>query len=149
MTGIPKELLDRFVSLIGAEHALGGSDDLSRYTDENRDIYRGKTPVVLKPGSTSEVSAVVSLASESGTAIVPQGGHTGHVGGAVPDESGNQIVVSLERMNRIRDLDLAGNVITAEAGVILETIQTAADEKDRLFPCDSWLRKAPVRSAAI
>lgn len=130
---LPASLLEQFIACVGSANALGPDDDLSRYTHENRKIYVGKTPLVLKPRSTEEVSAIMKLADETETAIVPQGGHTGHVGGAVPDESGDQIVVSLERMNNIRELDLTGNIMIAEAGCVLQTIQETADENDRLF----------------
>ena len=128
------DLLRRFVAIVGLKHALTQTDDLTHYTHENRDIIIGKTPLVLKPASTEEVAAIVKLAAETRTAIVPQGGHTGHAAGAVPDESGEQIVVSLERMNKIREIDLKGNVIVCDAGCVLETIQNVADEHERLFP---------------
>ncbi len=127
-------LLRRFTDIVGEKHALTESDDLTRYTHENRELVTGKTPLVLKPANTNEVSLIVRLAAESRVAIVPQGGHTGHAGGAVPDETGTQIVVSLERMNAIREIDLEGNVLVCEAGTVLETIQNVARENDRLFP---------------
>ena len=131
---LEQKLLERFISITGAKNALTHKDNLDRYTHENRDLVVGKTPLVLKPGSTQEVSDIVKLAAQTRTVLVPQGGHTGHAGGGVPDESGSQIVVSLERMNKIREVDLDGNVIVCEAGTILETLQTLAGENDRLFP---------------
>lgn len=128
------ELLNRFVSIVGEDRALTSDHDLHHYTHENRGLFVGKTPLVLKPASTGEVSSIVGLASEMDIPVVPQGGHTGHVGGAVPDESGTQIVVSLERMNKIREIDLDGDVLVCEAGCILETIQTVASDNNRLFP---------------
>jgi len=128
------DLIDRFIAIVGTGNALTGDDDLSRYNIENRNIHIGNTPLVLKPASSAEVSKIMVLADESETAIVPQGGHTGHAAGAMPDESGTQIVVSLERMNRIRGIDLAGNTAIVEAGVILQNLQALADENDRLFP---------------
>lgn len=127
-------LLDRFVEITGSTNALTIEDDLTHYVEENRFIYVGKTELVLKPGSTEQVSQIMALAHETDTQIVPQGGHTGHVGGGVPDESGNQVVVCMERMKKIRNIDIDGNTLTAEAGVILQTIQETADEHDRLFP---------------
>ncbi len=128
-------LLDRFAAITGPANALRPkSHDLTRYTHENRNIVVGQTPLVLRPASTAEVSEIVKLAHDTGTALVPQGGHTGHAGGAVPDESGNQIVVSLERMNAIRDIDLDGNTVVAEAGVILQALQERAQAEGRLFP---------------
>ena len=131
---ISDQLLTRFTGIVGEKNALTEADDLTHYTHENRDIVVGKTPLVLKPGSTQEVSEIIKLAAATKTAIVPQGGHTGHVAGGVPDESGTQIVIALERMNRIREVDLQGNVLVCEAGCILETIQNVATENDRLFP---------------
>ncbi len=128
------KLINRFIELVGAKYALTTSDDLTHYTHENRGLYIGNTPLVLKPANTKEVSEILKLASETKTVVVPQGGHTGHVGGAVSDESGSQIIISLERMSKVRDLDLEGNVIVCEAGVVLETIQKLADDNNRLFP---------------
>lgn len=128
------ELISRFVAIVGEDNSIQPPDDQARYTHENRGLFVGKTPLVLKPASTQEVSEIMELASETSTPIVPQGGHTGHVGGAVPDETGTQIVVSLERMNTIREIDLNSNVIACEAGCILEAIRISASENDRLFP---------------
>lgn len=128
------ELLNQFIKLVGSKYALTEHDDLTHYTHENRGLYVGKTPLVLKPSSTQEVSEILKLASTTKTVVVPQGGHTGHVGGAVTDESGTQIIISMERMNKVREIDLQSNVVICEAGVILETIQKIADDNDRLFP---------------
>ncbi len=131
---ISQDLMQEFISIVGAKNALTQEDDLTRYTHENRDIFIGVTPLVLKPSSAQEVADIVKLANKHETPIVPQGGHTGHAAGAVPDDSATQIVVSLERMNQIRDIDRDGNTAVVEAGVILQTIQDMADENDRLFP---------------
>jgi FAD/FMN-containing dehydrogenase len=88
----------------------------------------------LRPGSVEEVSRIMRLASETKTPVVPQSGNTGLVGAQVPDASGRQIVLSLSRLNRIREIDVLSNTVTAEAGVILQTLQEAADAADRLFP---------------
>ncbi len=90
--------------------------------------------MVLRPGSTGEVSRILALASETGTPIVPQGGNTGLVGGQIPDGEGRAVIVAMGRMNRIRDLDISSNTVTAEAGVVLQTLREAADAADRLFP---------------
>lgn len=127
-------LLERFREITGPANSLTPADDLTHYVEENRHIYVGRTSLVLRPGSTAEVSRIMALAHQSGTPIVPQGGHTGHAGGAVPDESGNQVVVAMERMKTIREIDTTSNTLTAEAGVILQTIQETADAHDRLFP---------------
>jgi len=134
MSTLDAGLIDRFIEVVGTKNALTVEDDRTRYTEENRFIFKGVTPLVLKPGNTEEVAAIVRLANETGTAIVPQGGNTGHAAGAQPDESGDQIVVSLERMNAIREIDPQANTMVVEAGVILETLQQTADGQDRLFP---------------
>ncbi len=128
------DLVQSFIAIVGEKYAVLPGAEQVHYVTENRDLFSGQTPVVLKPANTQEVSKIVTLAAQSKTVLIPQGGHTGHVGGAMPDESGNQIVVSLERMNTVREVDLLGNVIVCEAGCILETIQTLAADNDRLFP---------------
>ncbi|MBP2235430.1 FAD/FMN-containing dehydrogenase [Sinorhizobium kostiense] len=128
------ELIASFVDIVGAGNALTGAENTAPYILESRGLYRGTTPLVLKPGSVGEVSRIMRLATETRTAIVPQGGNTGHVAGGVPREGKADIVLSLERLNRIRDIDPVGNVVVADAGCILADIQRAADAIDRLFP---------------
>lgn len=127
------DLVQRFVDLVGG-HAEVGAAVEDRYLVETRGLYRGTTPAVLKPGSVAEISAILKLASETGVAIVPQAGNTGHVAGQIPRTGAADILLSLERMNRIRDVDPVGNVIVADAGCILADIQMAADRVDRMFP---------------
>lgn len=134
MTEISKQLLSKFTEIVGAQYAIDESGDQTHYTHENRDIYVGRTPLVLRPANTAEVSAIVKLAHETNTKIVPQGGHTGHVAGGVPNDSNDEIVIALGRMDKVRDLDLTGDTMTLEAGFILENAQKLADENDRLFP---------------
>lgn len=130
----PPDLIARFAAIVGPAHALTDPEDQAPFLTEWRRLWYGRTPVVLQPGSVEEVAAICRLATETGTPIVPQGGNTGLVGGQVPDETGHEIVLSLSRLNRIREVDALGNTMTVEAGVILETVQNAADEADRLFP---------------
>lgn len=135
MTVPPSEqVLDAFAAIVGRQNTLANTDDLSRYTDENRGIFIGATPLVLKPDSTEEVAEIVRLANREKIALVPQGGHTGHAAGGAPDASGHQVVVSLERMNRVRDIDAQGNTAVVEAGMVLQAVQQLAEEHDRLFP---------------
>ena len=131
---IDPALLDQFEAIVGPAHALRAEADIAPYVHELRGLWAGRTPLVLRPGSVDEVSRILRLATETRTPIVPQGGNTGLVGGQVPHPAGNEIVVSLSRLNRIREIDPLSNTITAEAGVVLETLQKAADEADRLFP---------------
>ena len=135
MTTLPSpELIASFVEIVGSANALTAEADKARYLVESRGLFRGTTPMVLRPGSVDEVSRIMKLASATRTAIVPQGGNTGHVAGQIPREGKADIVLSLERLNRIRDVDPVGNVIVADAGCILADIQKAADDHNRLFP---------------
>ena len=126
------ETLAAFIAIVGEKYALTDAAAMERYLSEHRRLYHGKTPLILKPGTTEEVSRILALANETGTAIVPQGGNTGLVGGQIP--FGNEVLVSLERLNRIRAVDPRGNVLIAEAGVTLAGAQKAAEEVGRLFP---------------
>ncbi|HET7715139.1 MAG TPA: FAD-binding oxidoreductase [Bauldia sp.] len=131
---IPAALIDRFARIVGAPHAVRDEAEIAPYLIEPRNKFHGRTSLVLRPGSVGEVSAVLKLANETGTPIVPQGGNTGVVGGQIPDLSGREVVLSLSRLNRIREVDTEGDTMTAEAGVILADAQRAADAADRLFP---------------
>ena len=127
-------VLERMAQIVGPAYALRAGIDIEPFVTERRGNLPGITSLVLRPGSVDEVSRILRLASETGTPIVPQGGNTGLVGGGVPDRSGRQLVLSLSRLNRIREIDVASSTITAEAGVILETLHAEADAVDRLFP---------------
>ncbi len=131
---ISTDVVDRFIDIVGPANALTDPTDQTPYLVEWRDTYHGKTPAVLRPGTVDEVLAILKLANETGTAIVPQGGNTGLVGGQIPFETGAEIVVSLSRLNRVRDVDPQGNTMTVEAGVTLAACQEAADAVDRFFP---------------
>ena len=91
------EVIARFVAIVGRAYAITDPADQVAYLKEWRDLYTGKTPVVLRPGSTAEVAAIMRVAHEAGVAIVPQGGNTGLVGGQIPFESGTEVVLSLSR----------------------------------------------------
>jgi FAD/FMN-containing dehydrogenase len=133
-SSLSSELIDRFVEIVGADHALRDPQAIAPHLVEQRGLYHGRTPVVLKPGSVAEVAAILKLANETRTAIVPQGGNTGLVGGQVPDDSGREIVVAMGRLNRIRQVDPEGDTMTVEAGVTLAEAQAAAEAAGRLFP---------------
>ena len=134
MNKLSQSLVDHFTLIVGSKHVLGEADDLTHYTHENRGYVIGETSLVLKPDCKEQVSAIMKLASKTNTPIVPQGGHTGHMGGGVPLPETGSIVVSLARMNKVIEIDLVGNTLCVEAGVILETIQNLAADNDRLFP---------------
>ena len=128
------DLLARFVAITGESHAVTDPAELAPHLVENRGLYKGVSPLLLKPGSVEDVSAILALASETGTPIVPQTGNTGLVGGQTPDESGRAVILSLARMTRIREVDPVGNTMTVDGGAILADIQQAADAAGRLFP---------------
>jgi FAD/FMN-containing dehydrogenase len=126
--------LDQCRNTIGAAHVLTNEHDTASYLTDWRQRFTGKALAVLKPASTDEVAAIVRLCNQFQVPIVPQGGNTGLVLGSVPDASGSAIVLSLTRLNRIRQIDLINNTMTVEAGCILEQVQNAAAEAGRLFP---------------
>ena len=128
------ESLSRFAAIVGAKYAITDPADQQGYLVEWRDLYHGRTAMVLRPGSTAEVSAIMALAHEARVGIVPQGGNTGLVGGQIPFEAGTEIVLSLSRLNRIRHVDETGAYLVAEAGVTLLAAQQAAASAGRLFP---------------
>ncbi|MCC6888235.1 MAG: FAD-binding oxidoreductase [Hyphomicrobiales bacterium] len=129
---LPAELLARFAAIVGERHALTDANDIEPYLIEDRGLYRGRSPMVLRPGTVAQVSAIMKLASETGTPIVPQGGNTGLVGGQTPHHG--EIVLSLKRLDRIREVDPLSNTMTCEAGVVLVKAQEAAAAVNRLFP---------------
>ena len=137
-SGEPKkpsqETLDALVRVVGEDYAIRDPEGMAPYLVEWRDRYVGKAALVLKPGTTAEVAAILKRANETRTAIVPQGGNTGLVGGQIPFESGHEVVVSLGRMTHVRDIDLDGNTMTAEAGLVLANAQAVAASAGRLFP---------------
>src|SRR5579863_1386328 len=132
VTPLSKELIARFRSLVGDKYAVTEPDDVAPYVTEERGLFHGRSPLVLRPGSTAEVSAICKLASEHKIALVPQGGNTGLVGAQVPHRG--EVVVSTRRLDKIRDIDPASNTMTCESGVVLQVAQQKASEVDRLFP---------------
>ncbi len=125
-------LLSRFAAIVGDKYAITDPALQAPYLIELRHLFEAHTPMVLRPGSVGEVSAILQLANATKTAIVPQGGNTGLVGGQVPHH--NEIVLSLNRLDRIREVDPTSNTITCEAGVTLQRAREAAAAADRLYP---------------
>src|SRR6266481_2566881 len=126
------ELIAKFRKIVGDKYAVTDAADIAPYVTEERDLFHGRSPLVLRPGSTAEVSAICKLASAHNIALVPQGGNTGLVGGQTPHNG--EVVVSLRRLDRIREVDTASNTMTCEAGVVLQVAQQRARDVDRLFP---------------
>lgn len=127
-------VLERLKTVAGPKGWTTDQNEIAPHLKDWRDYYKGHSPLMLKPGSTAEVSALLKLCHETGTTVVPQGGNTGLVGGGIPF---GQVLLSLSRMNRIRAVDAMNDTITVDAGCILANVQRAADDIDRLFPM--WL----------
>ncbi|MDQ7972797.1 MAG: FAD-binding oxidoreductase [Rhodocyclaceae bacterium] len=126
-------LIDDLRAIVGASHVLT-EGDLSAWEQDWRKRARGKALAVVRPGSTDEVARVVRACAAAGTAIVAQGGNTGLAVGSVPDGSGTQVVLSLTRLNAIREIDAANLTVTVEAGCVLQALQEAAEKAGFLFP---------------
>jgi FAD/FMN-containing dehydrogenase len=125
-------LLAHFAAIVGEKYAITDPQAQAPYLVELRGLFHGHTPVVLRPANVEEVSKILALANETATPIVPQGGNTGLVGGQIPLH--NEIVLSLNRLDRIREVDPTSNTLTCEAGVTLQRAREAAAAADRLYP---------------
>jgi FAD/FMN-containing dehydrogenase len=125
-------VLDRLKDAVGAKGFSTDPEEIAPHLEEWRGKYHGHSPLLLKPATTAEVSAILRLCNDSGTAIVPQGGNTGLVGGQIPLHG--EVLLSTKRLNRLRAVDDGGMTLTAEAGVTLAEIQRAAAERNFLFP---------------
>jgi FAD/FMN-containing dehydrogenase len=126
--------LDRLRVLVGPQGFLDQPADLEPFVVDHRKLYRGATPLVLRPDSTAQVSAIMQVCNEAGIGVVPVGGNTSYCGGATPSSDGSQVVLALARMRRIRSLDPSNYALIAEAGCVLAEVQAAAASVDRLFP---------------
>jgi FAD/FMN-containing dehydrogenase len=131
---VPDRLLADIKAAVGPKGWSDDPDQMAPQLIDWRRRYRGRTPLLVRPGSTAEVAEVVRLCATARVAIVPQGGNTGLCGGAIPSESGTEILLNLSRMNQVRAVDAANDTITVEAGCILAQVQDAASASDRLFP---------------
>ena len=127
-------ILDRMAGIIGAKNIITDADAMVPYLKEWRDLFRGKAQGIVRPGSTAEVAELVKLAAETGTVLVPQGGNTGLVGGQIPISEGKEVILSLQRLDKIRAVDTDGDTMIVEAGVTLKRAQDAAEAAGRLFP---------------
>ena len=127
-------ILEKLRAITGPAGFMDQPADMAPYLREHRGLYQGETALIVRPASTAEVAAVVKACAESGTAIVPQGGNTGLVGGQIPFPGDNAILLNLSRMKRIQTIDLLNDTVTLEAGVTLAALQSAAHDAGRLFP---------------
>ncbi|MBB6093561.1 FAD/FMN-containing dehydrogenase [Povalibacter uvarum] len=130
----PAGALDRLRGIVGPQGFLDQAGDVEPFVVDHRKLYRGTTPLVLRPESTEEVAAILRLCNEAGIGVVPVGGNTSYCGGATPSSDGSQVVVSLSRMRRVRSVDPLNYTMIVEAGCVLAEAQAAASSVDRLFP---------------
>jgi FAD/FMN-containing dehydrogenase len=131
---LPEGAYARLWDALGPAGLITDPGDMTPYLVEQRGLWVGKAALIARPAATGQVSAVIAICAEYGIPVVPQGGNTGLVGAGIPFEQGNEIVLSLGRMNHVRALDPLNNTITVEAGCVLADVQRAAAEADRLFP---------------
>lgn len=131
---VSSDALQRLKAIVGPRGYIDDEAGKAAYLNDERDLFHGLSPLVLRPASTAEVAAIVTLANEARIGIVPQGGNTGLVGGSVPSRSGSEVVVSLSRMNTVREVDAINYTMTVDAGCVLAQAQGAAREANRLFP---------------
>ena len=127
-------LIEELKTIVGDGGWTADSADLELHVTERRGAFRGETLIMVSPSSTSQVAAIVKACADAGAGVVPQGGNTGLCGGAIPDQSGKQVLLSLSRMNRIRGLDADDYSIVVEAGCVLADVQKAAADAGRYFP---------------
>lgn len=126
--------LDSIRTVVGKQGWLDEPAKMAAYLTESRGLFQGQALAIVSPSCSEEVAEVVALCNQGGIGIVPQGGNTGRCGGAIPVEGQREIILSLERMNRIRSVDPLNYTITVETGCILTDVQAAAEAVDRLFP---------------
>ncbi len=131
---IPLALLDALKALLGPKGYSDDAETMAPWLTDWRGRYHGKAAAMLSPSTTQEAQQIVRLAGEYGVPLVPQGGNSGMAAAATPDASGQALLLSLRRMNRIRTIDPAANQVTAQAGVILQTLHGAVEAEGRRFP---------------
>jgi FAD/FMN-containing dehydrogenase len=127
-------LIERLQEIVGSGGWTSDPQELRPHLTEWRGVYEGRALIMVKPQTTDEVVAIVRACADCNTAIVPQGGNTSMCGGAVPDASGEQVILNLSRMNRVLDVDAGNFSMTVEAGCLLATAQEAARAAGRYFP---------------
>lgn len=129
-----RTVLEDLIGVVGEDHCLVDAAAQARYLSDFRHLFHGRAVAVVKPADVREVAAVVAVGVRHGRPVVPHGGNTGLCGGTAPSPQGRDIVLSLERLNRIRSHDLVNNTVTVEAGCVLQALQDEARSLDRFFP---------------
>jgi FAD/FMN-containing dehydrogenase len=134
MQSLNPDLFSRLESLLGQKGITTDQDEISPWLSDWRGLYHGKSAAILSPASTLEVQGIVQLARDAGVALVPQGGNTSMVGGATPPADGSALILSLRRMNSIREMNTQARFVVAEAGMILEDLHHRAEAHGLRFP---------------
>src|SRR3984885_7677175 len=129
-TSFPQRLIDK----LGPGAVITASDDIAPWLSDWRGMYTGHAQAVVRPSSTDDVAAVLALCSDARVPVVPRGGNTGLCGGATPDASPANVILSLDRMHAIRSIDTIGNTLVAAAGCILGNLRRAAAGEHRRRP---------------
>ena len=134
MSPFNQEVLSKLKAAAGDAGWIEDSASKAPYLKDERDLFHGQTAIILKPNSTDTVAKIVKICAQEEIGVVPQGGNTGYCGASIPNPDGSEIIISLERLNRIRDFDVSNNTMTVEAGCILADIKTKARAANKLFP---------------
>ncbi len=128
------DIVAQFRAILGPKGFSDDQDEISPWLSDWRGVYHGRSSALLSPSTVDEVQAIVRLAAEHDIALVPQGGNTSMVGGATPTCDGDALLLSLRRLNRVREMDVDANQAIVEAGVILADLHAAAESAGRRFP---------------
>ena len=128
------DIIAELTSIVGADAVLNAADDMAPFLSDWHSRFAGQAHAVVLPQTTAQVAKIMEFASQQGIVVVPQGGNTGFMGGATPDAQGNSILLSLRRMNRIREIDPINMSMTVEAGCILQTLHEATEAQNLYFP---------------
>ena len=119
---MPSNVIDSLIEIVGAKAVLNADAEMAPFMSDWHDRYHGAAHAVVLPTTTNEVSQIMAFAEAKNIVVVPQGGNTGFMGGATPDETGNTILLSLRRMNAVREIDTQNMSMTVEAGCILQNL---------------------------
>jgi len=128
------EAIQKLKDIVGSNNFIDDDKEMDVYLSDWRNHFSGLSPLILKPTSTKMVSDILSICNQSSVSVVPQGGNTGLVGGSIPSILGDEVIISMEKMNTILDIDPVNYTMTVEAGCILANIQDAALNSNRTFP---------------
>ena len=128
------DIIAELTSIVGADAVLNAADDMAPFLSDWHSRFAGQAHAVVLPKTTAQVAKIMEFASQQGIVVVPQGGNTGFMGGATPDDAGNSILLSLRRMNRIREIDATNMSMTVEAGCVLQTLHDTTEKQGLYFP---------------